>query len=392
MRPLTSFISSKSFRFLLCLLPVLAVQSWTAYGADAKATEKQIRQLQSEIKTLEKQLKQFKGESRTVEASIRRAEVDAGKFSQAIRKNKRQMAAVEKQLGELDKEQQRLQQAKIVQAEVLSQQLAAAYRIGRQDQLKLLLNQQQPQRIARLLEYYQYLNRSRVEAIALYQQTLDSLANVERSIDQQQQQLQQEQVALTRNSEQLDQSRRQRVQALKQLRREIKGTDKRLGRLKQDRKRLQQVLKQLQQTLKKIDLAWQSKEFRQLKGKLKWPTKGRVIQGFGSRTAQGIKNEGMLIRAKMGYNVRAVHHGRVVFSDWIRGFGLLIIVDHGSGYMSLYGHNQSLLKEVGDWVSANETIATVGDSGGLDQPGLYFAIRYKGQPYNPKPWLRRLRG
>ncbi|MCW8884808.1 MAG: peptidoglycan DD-metalloendopeptidase family protein, partial [Motiliproteus sp.] len=376
MRSLTSVFSSISKLSLLCLLLSQLGWSLSVSAADAKATEKQIRQLQSEIKTLEKQLKHFKGESQTVEASIRRSEIAAGKFSQAIRVNQKKMATVDRQLSELGEEQQRLEQAKVVQAEVLAQQLAAAYRIGRQDQLKLLLNQQHPERISRLLQYYQYLNRSRVEAIAIFQQTLDSLADVERNIDQQQQQLKSERAELKNNSEQLDQSRRQRVQALKQLRGEIKGTDKRLGRLKQDRKRLQQVLKQLQQTLKKIDLAWQSKEFRQLKGKLSWPTKGRVIQGFGSRAVQGIKNEGMLIKAPMGRNVRAVHHGRVVFSDWIRGFGLLIIVDHGSGYMSLYGHNQSLLKEVGDWVSANETIATVGDSGGLDQPGLYFAIRY----------------
>ncbi len=391
MRPQIFSIIIKSSLFITLLLFGLGGAA-VGHAANAKLTEKQIRSLQNEIKTLEGQLRQFKGDSKSVEAEIRRTEIDAGKLTQAIRKNKRQVTAGEKQLTELQQRQQGLDLARQEQAEVLAQQLAAAYRIGQQDQLKLLLNQQHPERLSRMLRYYQFLNRSRVETIERYQQTLSSLAAVESNIIDQQDLLKTEQGALKSNSKQLKASRSQRVQALKKLKLQINSADKRLGRLKADRSRLQTVLKKLQQTLKKIDLAWESAEFRQLKGKLKWPTKGKVVRSYGSRTAQGIKNEGLLIRAPMGRSVKAVHHGRVVFSDWLRGFGLLIIVDHGSGYMSLYGHNQSLLKEVGDWVSGNERIATVGDSGGLSETGLYFAIRYKGQPYNPKPWLSKRRG
>ncbi len=157
--------------------------------------------------------------------------------------------------------------------------------------------------------------------------------------------------------------------------------------MKADQERLQGIIEQLQQSLEKADLDWQNTAFRSLKGKLQWPVSGRLAAGYGSRNAQGMKSEGIVISAPAGRPVAAVHHGRVVFSDWLRGFGLLIIIDHGSGYMSLYGHNQTLLKEVGDWVAAQEPIATVGDSGGLSDAGLYFAIRYKGRPYNPQPWL-----
>ncbi len=380
-------------KYLRNILIILCVSNLSVgYAANAKLTEQQIRRLQSDIKSLETQLKQFKGDGKTIEAEIRRTEVKAGKLSSSIRQNKSQIVKVEKQLSELSQEQARLDSARQQQAEVLSQQLAAAYRIGQQDQLKLLLNQQQPERLSRILRYYQFINRSRVEAIEQYQQTLATLSEVETNIQQQQVELENQQQVLNNNSEQLKQRRRKRVQAFKKLKSKITTTGKKLGRLKADRSRLKSVLKKLQQTLKKIDLVWESKEFKQLKGKLKWPTKGKVVRNFGSRTSQGIKHEGLLIRAPMGRKVAAVHHGRVVFSDWLRGFGLLIIVDHGSGYMSLYGHNQSLMKEVGDWVSANETIATVGDSGGLWKTGLYFAIRYKGQPYNPKPWLSRRQG
>ncbi|WP_083704579.1 murein hydrolase activator EnvC [Motiliproteus sp. MSK22-1] len=355
-------------------------------------TEKKVRQLQKNIRKLETQLKEFKGESKSLQTALRGSEKKAGKLSQAIRVNQQQISEGQKQLKALAEEQNRLKEAQVEQAEILRKQLLAAYRMGRQDQIKLLLNQKNPERLSRILRYYEYLNRSKIESIALYQQTLASLTDVEREIAARQQQLEQRQSQLKRNSEQLEASRRQRKKALGQLKRQISGGDKRLQRMKSDRQRLQQVLKQLQQTLKKIDLSWESKEFSQFKGKLKWPTKGRVVRSYGSRTDQGIKNEGILISAPMGRQVTAVHHGRVVFADWLRGFGLLIIVDHGNGYMSLYGHNESLLKEVGDWVSTSEKIATVGDSGGLSSTGLYFAIRYKGQPYNPKPWLRRSQG
>ena len=388
---MNNFILSFPLCYFIFLLAFVGLPS-SSLGADTAVTEKKVRQLQKDIRKLEAQLKEFKGESKNLQTALRSSETKAGKLSQAIRANQREITEGLEQLKDLGQEQNRLKQARKEQAESLRKQLLAAYRMGRQDQIKLLLNQQNPERLSRILRYYEYLNRSKIESIEIYEQTLTSLAEVETEIAGRQLQLEQRQTQLKHNSEQLEANRRQRKKALGQLKRQISGGDKRLQGLKSDRQRLQQVLKQLQQTLKKIDLSWESKEFSQFKGKLKWPTKGRVIQSYGSRTVQGIKNEGMLISAPMGRQVTAVHHGRVVFSDWLRGFGLLMIVDHGNGYMSLYGHNESLLKEVGDWVSTSEKIATVGDSGGLSSTGLYFAIRYKGQPYNPKPWLRRNQG
>ncbi len=361
-------------------------------AADAQATEKQVRQLQADIGKLEAQLRQFKGQSQSVERELRRTEKEASQLHRAIGNNEQAISQSRRQLQSLQQERQRLDQARRQQQQVMARQLAAAYRIGRQDQLQLLLNQQQPERISRLMRYYEYLNRSRIDAIELFEQTLASLDQVELDINAQQQQLQSQQQRLKSNSEQLQATRRQRKTTLQQLRQQISSSDQQLGRLKADRGRLRQVLEQLRQTLEQIDLAWESKEFRQLRGRLKWPTSGKVVRTFGSQTALGVKSEGILIGAPAGRGVKAVHHGRVVFSDWLRGFGLLLIVDHGGGYMSLYGHNQALLKEVGDWVDANEKIATVGDSGGLSRTGLYFAIRHNGQPSNPQPWLSRSRG
>jgi septal ring factor EnvC (AmiA/AmiB activator) len=128
--------------------------------------------------------------------------------------------------------------------------------------------------------------------------------------------------------------------------------------------------------------------FAALRGKLRWPLRGRVAEKFSAGTGGGQVSQGVLIAAKSGSEVHAVSHGRVVFADWLRGYGLLLIVDHGDGYMSLYGYNETLLKDVGDWVDAGTVVATSGDSGGRPTPGLYFELRYKGKAVDPSYWLK----
>ncbi len=134
------------------------------------------------------------------------------------------------------------------------------------------------------------------------------------------------------------------------------------------------------------------KPFKALRGGLEWPARGRLVSLFGTQRAGNLKWDGVVIAAKEGSEVKAIHHGRVAFSDWLRGFGLLMIIDHGDGYMSLYGHNQSLFKETGDWVEPGETIAVMGNSGGQRNAGVYFGIRYKGKAVNPKKWCKRVTG
>ena len=128
--------------------------------------------------------------------------------------------------------------------------------------------------------------------------------------------------------------------------------------------------------------------FASMRGRLAWPLAGKIVTAFGAADESGRRSSGLLVAAKTGTAVHAVSHGRVVFADWLRGYGLMIIVDHGDGYLSLYGCNETLLKDVGDWVNAGETIATSGASGGQKTPGLYFELRTKGQPVDPRAWLR----
>ncbi len=183
----------------------------------------------------------------------------------------------------------------------------------------------------------------------------------------------------------LKEKRKKEVAALK---RSISTQGKQLSNLRENEEELEVLLKQMQKALAEIIQQQNLDGLGKVKGKLAWPLKGRLLLNYGERINQGIRSNGIRISGREGQEIAAVHHGRVVFSDWLRGFGLLVILDHGKGYMSLYGNNQSLYKDVGDWVEAGELIATVGQSGGQRTPGVYFEIRYQGKASNPMRWIK----
>ncbi|HYQ71941.1 MAG TPA: peptidoglycan DD-metalloendopeptidase family protein, partial [Gammaproteobacteria bacterium] len=170
----------------------------------------------------------------------------------------------------------------------------------------------------------------------------------------------------------------------------LKDKSAELSGLEQDAKRLQKLVESLRLAISDIPAASGTyKSLRELKGKLRWPVKGKIVRRFGSTQAAGkISSRGVQIASETGADVRAIARGRVVFADWLRGFGLLLIIDHGGGYMSLYGQSSSLYKEVGDAVEGNEVIAAVGNSGGFSVPGLYLELRRKGRPFDPGPWFK----
>ncbi|WP_421867105.1 murein hydrolase activator EnvC family protein [Motiliproteus sp.] len=359
-------------------------------AADKQQTQQQINKLQADIRALEKRLRSAKGEQQQLNDALRKAEKEGGRLSRLVKQNRHQIEQHKQQLGELQRQQQQLQSERDQQLQALSDEIAAAYRTGRQDRLRLLLNQQQPERITRLLRYHQYYSEHRTEAVNQLDQTLNELTRVEQQLGKRQQALQAEQKQLAASSNKLTQSRQARQQALTSLTKKISGQTQSLKRLKTDQQRLKQVLKELQQTLALNELKVSTQAFAKLKGKLPWPTnRKRVLRAYGSRNSQGVRRDGILVGARTGDSVKAIHHGRVVFSDWLRGYGLLLILDHGDDYMSLYAHNQSLVREVGDWIASGEQVATVGDSGGQGSAGLYFAIRHQGNPVDPILWLKR---
>jgi len=241
-----------------------------------------------------------------------------------------------------------------------------------------------------VLVYYQYFGRARAAQIAAIDAHLGELATLDEGLAAEEQRLaaleQQQQGELTR----LQSARERRGRALVSLDAETKNRAQELDRLKDQQDGLEKLVRELRRALERLDkFPSDSKDaFAKLRGKLAWPVAGKVVASFGQTRAGGLKWDGVLVAGAQGTPVRAIYHGRVVYADWLSGLGLLTIIDHGDGYLSLYGHNERLFKEVGERVTAGDTIATVGDSGGRPSPGLYFEIRKAGHPIDPRPWFK----
>ena len=254
--------------------------------------------------------------------------------------------------------------------EALAGQIRAASMIGRQEPLKLLLNQRDPGQTGRVLVYYQYFGRARASQIAAIDAHLDELAGLDAELAAEEQRLTMLEEQQRGEVAKLQSARERRGRALVSLETESKSRAKELERLKEQQGGLEKLVRELRRALERIDkFPTDSKDaFARLRGKLAWPVAGRLVAAFGQTRAGGVKWDGVLLAGTQGTPVRAVYHGRVVYADWLSGLGLLTIIDHGDGYLSLYGHNERLYKEVGERVTAGDTIATLGDSGGRPTP------------------------
>ncbi|MHB0782658.1 MULTISPECIES: murein hydrolase activator EnvC [Pseudomonas] len=421
-----------------------------AFADERAQTQQQLDATRQDIAELKKTLSKLQEEKAGVQKDLKATETDIGNLEKQVEALQQELKKTEGGLERLDTEKKKLQSARVEQQRLIAIQARSAYQNnGREEYLKLLLNQQNPEKFARTLTYYDYLSKARLEQLRTFNETLRQLANVEQEISSQQQQLLAQRTDLDSRRQALETERAKRQQVLAKLNSDVKDRDQKLQAREQDQADLAKVLKTIEETLarqareaeearKKALLAQQEAEkrrqqealaaaaardrarepaepveppkkarttlgpmvssdganyggaFSAARGKLPWPVNGRLLARFGDARGSDAraKWDGVMISANPGTQVRAVHGGRVVFADWLRGAGLLVILDHGNGYLSLYGHNQSLLKNAGDIVKAGEAISTVGDSGGQDAAGLYFAIRQQGRPADPSQWCR----
>ncbi len=417
-----------------------------AFADERAQTQQQLDATRQDIAELKKTLGKLQEEKAGVQKDLKATETDIGNLEKQVEALQQELKKTEGELERLDTEKKKLQSARVEQQRLIAIQARSAYQNGREEYLKLLLNQQNPEKFARTLTYYDYLSKARLEQLRTFNETLRQLANVEQEISTQQQQLLAQRADLDSRRQALETERGKRQQVLAKLNSDVKDRGQKLQAREQDQADLAKVLKTIEETLarqareaeearKKALLAQQEAEkrrqqealaaaaarnparepveppkkarttlgpmvssdgasyggaFSAARGKLPWPVNGRLLARFGDARGSDAraKWDGVMISANPGTQVRAVHGGRVVFADWLRGAGLLVILDHGNGYLSLYGHNQSLLKSAGDIVKAGEAISTVGDSGGQDTAGLYFAIRQQGRPTDPSQWCR----
>ena len=328
------------------------------------ATRRQ-RDLQKELRSTDQSIAGTSGDIRQIEDELKR---------------------IAKDLADLNAQMKTLNEQRDEQAKLIASHLAAAYRLSGEDFLKLLLNQQSPDQFDRMIHYHRYFSTARTEALTEYQRTLAAIEANAAATHAREQALAEKQNNLDSERDELRSKRSGRERLLTSLNSQIQDKADQKSRLTEDRKRLESLMAELQRRAQRVEAT----TFAKSRGKLPWPTSGKLAHRFGDERSGGLlKWQGIFIDATEGTPVAAVHPGRVAFSDWLRGFGLLTIIDHGSGYMSLYAHSDVLYKHVGDRVEAGETIATAGRSGGQTESGLYFEIRSNGAATDPRVWLAR---
>ena len=369
----------------LILFPIMSAQAKLPEGQEE--IEEKLKALKKEISSYKKTLTSTQGQKSEIEAILERNEKAINKLINEIDTIEKLLDTTSDKVSSLTGKQKELLTVKNKQQYYIKQQIRAAYEIGSQEYLKVLLNQQDTNEIARMLTYYDYFNKARSKQIDSYNLTLLDLDRVTQELTEETVVLESQKKALGTQQNSLANVQREKKMTLKALVNQISTTGSALSKLEQNRGRLEQLLGKLQESIANLDVPLGARPFAGMQGKLLLPVEGRISHRFGNQRNQGkLKWNGIFIDAAEGKSVYAVHHGRVVFSDWLRGFGLLMIISHGEGYMSLYGHNQALFRETGDWISTGEVIAEVGDSGGKDKPGLYFEIRIDGKPNNPQNW------
>ena len=384
MNPAQAPIANPRGRLALAVPLALALASPIALAEDEQA--RQLQRLRQAIDAVTRDIGGTEKRRHRLSRELERFDRQIAAKAKALAQLERDRQANERRLKKLRGQKRDILARTRDQRRQLRRQARAAYLMGRQHPVKLLLQEDDPNRLGRMLVYYDYFNRHRLEQLGALSQQLAELQALEQQL---QQETRRQQALRQRYQEQqtaLRQQRQRRQVLIQRLEQELARSQRKLAQLQADQQRLAKLTRAIRQAAPPPRRS--HTRFARLKGKLIWPVEGRIRHRFGSLRPTGkLRWQGVVIAAQAGTPVRAVADGRVVFADWMRGFGFLIIVDHGGDYFSLYGHNQRLLKGVGERVRQGETLATVGNSGGQKTPALYFEIRYRGKAVNPRQWM-----
>lgn len=357
--------------------------------ADGEATKQQLRELNQKIGSLKKAITSQQGERSSAAKALQSIEKDIGHTAAKLHRITQKSEQQQRKLTELEVRQRQLREQQQNQKALIAEHVRSAYALGKESQIKMLLNQENPERLSRTLTYFDYFNRARSDELSKYRDTLNDLEKIKPAISAEADALAISRRELEQQQQTLLAQKQQRAKVLANIDSEISNKTISLSSLDKQRKDLESILQAVEREVTNIAMPANYKPFKDLRGKMPWPINGKQMNRYGaSRQGSAVTWQGIQLSGNEGDAVKAIHNGRVVFADWLRGAGLLIIVDHGGDYLSLYAHNQSLLRSEGDWVRGGEGIATVGNSGGQRQAGLYFEIRYKGRPTDPRSWCQ----
>jgi len=383
-------VSRIAIALMATLLGLLIAQTaGTATPADAAAKEAQLKQVRSRIDSIRKSIHAEAERRDSLAAALKESELAIQSARQRLSEVREKRLAVQNRLRELQDERNETQRKIDSERDALAGELRVAYMNGHQEQLKVLLNQGDPAQLGRVMAYYGYFGRARAERITAITEHLAHLDLLAENIKAEAEKLQALEADNTREVKALAGARDRRKTTLAQVQSTIKSRNDELARVQREAQALEKLIEQLRRAIEEFpDLAGQP--FARVKGKLPWPVKGALLARFGQSRAGGpLKWQGLVIGAERGTQVRALFPGRVVYADWLPGLGLLLVLDHGGGYMSLYGHNEQLYRRVGDRVAAGDALAAVGDAAGFGKPGLYLEIRKGRQALDPAAWLAK---
>lgn len=358
----------------------------------AKVKEQELEEVRARISELKESMDASAKERDRLTAELQDIEVQIAEHRSRLKEIERDQAWTAGRKQTLEKELADRQAHLDAESEALAAQVRAAYMSGSQEKIRLLLNEQDPATLGRLMAYYRYLNEYRASNIGAVMEEIRKLEELNSQIAAEAARL--DQLAKSRYDElgRLDGSQQSRKTLLASLKQKMASEGAEVERLAAQEQDLTRLIAELSSILSDYPIT-SEEPFSRHKGKLTWPVAGALVHDFGQPRAGGqLKWNGVVLAASRGREVRAVYHGRIAFADWLAGMGLLVIVDHGEGYMTLYGYNETILKNTGDWVAPGDVIATVGDSGGQAQTGLYFELRQGTKPVNPRQWVTRRPG
>jgi septal ring factor EnvC (AmiA/AmiB activator) len=375
---------------LLGILPAVLPSALAAPKATPAQKEAELKRLNQRIDKVRKAVNADVEKRDKLSAQLRDAELGVQSAKKGLDSIRAQRIQAEARLAELENEKAAREKELDGERGALEGELRAAYFNGREEELKLLLNQEDPARFGRMLAYYGYFGRARAGRIQDIRDKLEHLALLREKIAAETSRLQDLESQQARELNTLKAAQDSRARAVTAINQQIRSRGGELDRMRSQAASLEKLIADLRKALESAPVAKQA-PFEPLKGRLPWPVQqGRVLAHFGEPRAGGsLRWQGMLIGTERGSRVRAPYAGRVVYGDWLPGMGLMIVIDHGGGYMSLYGHNEEIFRKVGEDVAAGDVIGAVGDSGGHQEPALYFEVRRGRTPVNPEIWLQR---
>lgn len=367
------------------LLFILTVSLIMPVFADDKNSK--LAHIQTEIESLQQSIAQDKNSYKSAESDLQSTEIKMNQLFISLTKVDKQMSQLQNSIVRLNQQITTLQNTLLQEEASLGVEMRNTYEFGQDSAVKLILNAETPDDLQRMMQYFRILNQNKLESMKKVKDNLDQLMQLQQHLEERKIQLQDIRLQEQELIGDLKQQQGQRQKLIAAINNTLAAKTDRLNALQQNRRSLEGLVQQLQNQPPITTLPPFS--FARLQGHLPWPLPGTIAEHFGTAIDDSnLQWSGVLIDTPPNTPVHAIYPGRVIFADWLKGFGLLVIIDHGQGYMSLYGRNDALMVKTGDTVSFGQIIARAGSTGGYDKSSLYFEIRHQGDPVNPEQWCK----